>query len=430
MPTSGNPAGSGARTHVIVIHRWRDRYAHYETYVDHTTSHVTYVTTEVGVPGVPPTAAGVEVVRATDDLAEVRAATDRLAARFGRPAAVVALKEDDLLIAAHLRAEWGLPGATVADLLPFRDKLEMTRRVADAGLPVPAFAAVSAPGEVDAFAARHGWPLVLKPTRSSSSEGVRVLRGPDDLAGVDFAADGPLLAQAHVPDPIYHVDGLYRDGRLEIWTASRYVNDCLGFRDGAPLGSVEEDEPAVLDAIGIWSGRFLGALTTTSTVFHLEVFAGVREDGTVRCTFLEVGARVGGAEVPFVWRDVHRYDLMEAAFALQLGEQPAKPERAAEGIGGWLLIPAPAERPCRITAITPLVGLVPGLYAESLLTPGEVLPAADAYYEHVGGRFRFSGATSLEVEQAIRGAAAAFRVTAQPCTPGGADSNTTAGEHV
>jgi biotin carboxylase len=157
MPSSGNPDGGGARPHVLVIHRWRDRYAHYETYVDHSTSHVTYVTTDVGTPGVPPTAAAVEVVRATDDLAEVRAAAGRLTARFGRPAAVVALKEDDLLVAARLRAEWNLPGPTEAELLPFRDKREMTRRVAEAGLPVPASAAVSAPGQVTGFAARHGW---------------------------------------------------------------------------------------------------------------------------------------------------------------------------------------------------------------------------------------------------------------------------------
>ena len=61
-----------------------------------------------------------------------------------------------------------------------------------------------------------------------------------------------------------------------------------------------------------------------------------------------------------------------------------------------------------------MVGRVPGPYAESILRPGQVLPAADAYYEHVGGRFRFSGATSAEVEHAIVTTAAHYRVAAQP----------------
>ncbi|MFJ7902713.1 acetyl-CoA carboxylase biotin carboxylase subunit family protein [Streptomyces sp. NPDC096198] len=415
MPTPGIPDGGGPRPHVLVIHRWRDRYAHYEEYLDHTGHAVTYVTTEVGARGVPRSAAEVIEVPATDDLAVVREAVAEPAARFGAPKAIVALKEDDLLIAAQLRAEWGLPGATPADLLPFRDKLEMCRRIADADLPVPAFEAVSGREQVAAFAERHGWPVVLKPTRGSSSAGVRVVGGPEGLAEMSWPADTALMAQAHVADPIYHVDGLYRDGRPEIWRASRYVNDCLGFRDGAHLGSVEEDDPDVLAAVGTWSRRFLGALTDISTVFHLEVFVGVAEDSTRTCSFLETGARVGGAEIPFIWRDVHGYDLMEAAFALQVGEQPKKAEAPSPGVGGWLLVPAPAERPCRITEVTPLAGSVPGLYAAALLQPGDILPAADAYYEHVGGRFRFTGPTSASVERAVRAASARFHVSAEPC---------------
>jgi hypothetical protein len=43
-----------------------------------------------------------------------------------------------------------------------------------------------------------------------------------------------------------------------------------------------------------------------------------------------------------------------------------------------------------------------------------VLPAADAYYEHVGGRFRFRGSSSADVEAAILATAAAFRVSGEP----------------
>ncbi|WP_245862959.1 ATP-grasp domain-containing protein [Streptomyces thermovulgaris] len=435
MPMSGNPDDSAARPHVIVIHRWRDRYAHYEEYLDHAVHAVTYVTTDVGAQGVPASAAEVALVPATDDLAAVTEAVTGLVGRFGAPKAIVALKEDDLLIAARLRARWGLPGATTADLLPFRDKLEMCRRIARAGLPVPAFTPVSTDTDVVAFAERQGWPVVLKPLQGSSSAGVRLVRGPGDLAGVSWPKGTVLMAQAHVAHPIHHVDGLYRDGRLEIWRVSRYVNDCLGFRDGVPLGSVEVDDPAVVEAVGTWARRFLAALTDTATVFHLEVFVDTTENGAVTCTFLEIGARVGGAEIPFIWRDVHGYDLMEAAFALQLGEQPKKAEQRSTGVGGWLLVPAPAERPCRITHVTPLKGSVPGLYAESLLEPGEILPLADAYYEHVGGRFRFTGPTSAAVEQAIRTASARFRVAAQPCgehradpVPAGTHPNNTAGD--
>jgi hypothetical protein len=38
-----------------------------------------------------------------------------------------------------------------------------------------------------------------------------------------------------------------------------------------------------------------------------------------------------------------------------------------------------------------MVGRHAGPYAEALLKVGKVLPDADSYCEHVGGRFRFRG---------------------------------------
>jgi len=69
--------------HVIVLNRWRARYAEYERYLDHEHNTVTYVTTEVGVDSVPSTAAEVVVVGATDDVPAVREEVSRLADKYG-----------------------------------------------------------------------------------------------------------------------------------------------------------------------------------------------------------------------------------------------------------------------------------------------------------------------------------------------------------
>ncbi|WP_222844421.1 hypothetical protein [Saccharomonospora sp. CUA-673] len=117
-----------------------------------------------------------------------------------------------------------------------------------------------------------------------------------------------------------------------------------------------------------------------------------------------------------LWRELHGWDLMRAAFDLQLGRTPtppATPAGSGDRVGGWLLVPAPATRPCVITDVTPMVGRTPGPYAEVVLEPGAVLPDADAYYEHVGGRFRFRGASSDEVVTALTATATAFRVRAE-----------------
>jgi tryptophan 2,3-dioxygenase len=411
-----------ANAHVVIITRWREQYAHYARYLDHSSHRVTYITNEIGSESVPAGAADAVVVRATDDLESVRGAMRELVGRHGRPAAVVSLKEDDLLVGASLREEWNCPGQRRDELILFRDKYRMCQAVAAAGLPVPAFAPLTGAESVRAFAATAGWPVIIKPRIGSSSEGVAVLNGPADAAGL-VPADEPMLVQAYNSNPIYHVDGIFTGVGLAQWRASRYINTCLGFRGGSFLGSVEEDAPEINRAIGRDAARFLAALTSQPTPFHLEVFVDVTAPGGPSCTFLEVGARVGGAEIPFIWRDLHGYDLMSAAFRLQLGlpAEAPKPSPSDDKVGGWLLVPSPMAPPCRITEVTPMLGRVPGPYAEALLRPGDVLPLADAYYEHVGGRFRFRGRSSAEVEAALLATARDFRVRAQRISLSGAD---------
>ncbi len=404
------------RPHVVVLHRWHDRYALYDRYLDHEQYTVSYLTTAVGVAGVPD-AGQVALVDATDDVAQVHTQILRLAQRHGPPQAVVALKEDDLLTAAELAQRWRCPGRTPAQLAPFRDKLLMARVVAAAGVPVPDTAPAPDAGAVLAHGIRHGWPVVVKPRIGSSSQGVRLI-GPGDVTGLPYDGFASLLVQARNDDPIHHVDGVFDGARLGPWRLSRYVDTCLNFRDGRPLGSVGQDDPAVLDPVEEFTTTVLRALTDQPTVFHLELFLGRADDGSPRCTFLEVGARVGGAEIPFVWRDVHSYDLMDAAFRIALGQAPEAapaPGRRPVEVAGWLLVPAPAERPCRIVQATSMLGRVPGPYAEVVPRTGDVLPAADAYYEHVGARFRFRGPDTAAVLAAVQATARDARVTGQAC---------------
>ncbi len=434
--------------HVVVLHRWRAPYAEYERYLDHRGYRVSYVTTPVGAAGVPRGAAAVTLVDATDAIEQVRAAVAGLERRFGPPRAVVALKEDDLLTAARINAERGLPGRTPAELAVFRDKLAMARAVRDAGLDAPYFAEAATPEQVSRFGDRHGWPVVVKPRLGSSSEGVRVF---GSAAAVDPAwrpgPDGALM-QTWVDGELLHVDGVFDGVRLGPWRASRYLGTPLDFRRGRWAGSVEIDDGPVQDAVGRYTAALLPALTSGPTVFHLELFIRPGPDGAPRCTFVEIGARVGGAEVPFLWREVHGYDLMAEAFRFATGgrgdagplrSEPfrfatgglgnAGPGQASAGGGplgsfpvraGMLLVPAPTGRPCEVTAVRPVLGTAaapPELYAQEVLAVGDVIPDAPAYYEHVGGRFRFRGASASAVAAAIRTVAGAFVIEGRPVRP-------------
>lgn len=388
--------------HVVIIHRWRDRHALYASYLDHYAHRVTYVTTELGLRSIPDSAAHVTVVQATDDPVQVRAAVADLIERFGPPAHLVALNEGDLDTAALIRDEFGCGGQDSAELARFRDKLAMVAAVAAAGITVPAFADAPSLSAIREFADTHGWPVVVKPRRGTASRGVVILDGPADLDRLGEPTE-PQIVQTFVSDPIFHIDGLWTGTELGPWRASRYVNTCREFTEGAALGSVEVDDPALLAELGAFTAAVAAALHDRAWVFHLEVFVGAR------LTFLEAGARVGGAEIPFVWREVHGIDLMSAAIDIQLGRVPTCPDPGRTAIGGWLLVPVPVPPPCEVVDVGLDLADDPGPYARVVPAPGAVVPRIGGY-EHVGARFRFRGSSSREVEASIRSTANGFRL--------------------
>ncbi|MEU2626355.1 ATP-grasp domain-containing protein [Kitasatospora sp. NPDC007106] len=402
--------------HLIVIHRWTDRYADYGSYVDHGVHRVSYVTTPRAAGSLPPGAAAVRLVGSTEDAKEVRAAVDSLIAQFGRPARIVALHEVDLDIAAELREELGVPGENLAELAPFRDKLVMARRLEAGGIRVPATEPAPDHAAVRAFASAHGWPVLVKPVRGTASSGVTRLDSPAALDAYAFPPGVPMLVQPYLPHDVLHVDGIATGEGLGEWRASRYLNTCLDFTAGTALGSVELDDPHLLDAVGEFTARTVRALSDRPWVFHLELFLS-GGDGAPELQVLEVGARPGGAEVPFLWKEVHGTDLMAAAFAVQTGA--ALPPAAApqtSGPGGWLLVPTPAARPCRVTAATPRAGTAGGPYTERIPVVGETLADLPGY-EHSGARFRFRGRSTAEVEAAILRTAAEFDFRCTPLDP-------------
>jgi len=88
-------------------------------------------------------------------------------------------------------------------LLHAQDKLHQRNTFGAAGLPIPAYAAVSSSDEIEAFAATHGWPVVAKAQRDGyDGRGVWVLesRAEAERLVAEAASNGvALLVEAFVP---------------------------------------------------------------------------------------------------------------------------------------------------------------------------------------------------------------------------------------
>ena len=121
--------------------------------------------------------------------------------RFAKSVDVLTF-DHELVDPAHLAALAG-EGVVLRPAAPAKlhaqDKLHQRATLGNAGFPVPPFAHVDDVAAVEAFAADHGWPVVLKAPRGGyDGRGVFFV---DDAEQARAAFDdgGPLLAEAMVP---------------------------------------------------------------------------------------------------------------------------------------------------------------------------------------------------------------------------------------
>src|SRR5260370_20697436 len=74
-----------------------------------------------------------------------------------------------MVLAARLREHLGLPGLTVEQTVPFRDKERMKQLLDAAGLRTPWHVAARTVADVWAAAERVGYPLIVKPIDGAGS---------------------------------------------------------------------------------------------------------------------------------------------------------------------------------------------------------------------------------------------------------------------
>ena len=141
-----------------------------------------------------------------------------------------------LQLAALVRGSLGDPAHYVAST----DKTLLPAAAAALGLRVPPFAVCAGADDIAAFAATHGWPVVVKRRHGFAGQGVAICAGGSDVARAmaTFAAAeerelaGPAatpvryLAQAHLPGRTQYFQAVAWQGRLLAgWAGEKVVAD-------------------------------------------------------------------------------------------------------------------------------------------------------------------------------------------------------------
>jgi biotin carboxylase len=249
-------------------------------------------------------------------------ATVRALARQVRVDRVECLWEPYMLLAARLREELDLPGLTVAQTVPFRDKERMKQLLDAAGLRTPRHASTDTVAGVWAAADRIGFPLIVKPIAGGGAADTY-------RAGSITELDAVLPMLRHVPQVSveefveaeeFTYDTVCAGGRVLFENISWYRPRPLLNKTHewiSPIDIALRD----LDAPMLQGGRVLGAAVLKVLGFrdgftHMEWYR--KADGEV--VFGEIAARPPGGRMVDLMNYATDADLFSAwAEAVTLG---------------------------------------------------------------------------------------------------------------
>ncbi|GFM76702.1 hypothetical protein PSCICM_25210 [Pseudomonas cichorii] len=371
--------------HVLIINRYDDELSDYRKYIDHAQVDVSYISL-AGRAGLIDPKVSFKVVElgaldADVILQEAQAIHSLHAIDF-----VIAFSEYDLDAAALVRTELNISGAKIADNLLCRNKASMKEALKGSAVRYPQYRNVLSRQDVEVFCHEHGYPVILKPQVGAASDGVVKIDRLTDIPDLlDFTG---YEVEEYIEGDIYHVDAILAGGSTPYFKVSKYLNTCLDFRNGQPLGSVAVDDSRFIEAVKAFTREVCVRLNLKDQAIHLEL---IERRGEL--VFLEIGGRVGGGEIPFVAMRSEGIDLYELWTRAAL-KDPVPPVKTR--ITGFLMMPNPFTTGFAFDSKMQLSH--PLLAYSSVQRKGE---SSEFSYEEIPARLHFVGETQAEVEEAI-----------------------------
>ena len=210
---------------------------------------------------------------------------------------VECLWEPYVILAARIRERLGLPGLTVDQTLPFRDKESMKRVLDAAGIRTPHHYSATTAAQVVEGAETIGYPVIVKPIAGAGSENTHKVHSREELDRVL-----PALRPVHEVSVEEFVEGddmtfdtLCVDGEVVHYSISTYIPRALYMRENewvSPITLVYRDPDLPELAPGKAMGfEVLKALGFQTGYTHMEWYR--TPDG--EAIFGEIGARPPGA---------------------------------------------------------------------------------------------------------------------------------------
>ncbi len=291
---------------------------------------------------------------------------------------VIGFGDPQVIPAALIAAELGLPGPGLLAALVSRNKLLSRELLARAGIAQPEFTSAGTAEEAIGWAAGR-YPVVLKPLSGQGSLGVAVAA---DAAGIRRWASEPgrpatFLAERYLPGPELSCEAVVAGGDVvfanvteKTTTAPPYCVELahqVPARDAGLARDAEALTRAVAAAVGMTAG-----------IIHAEVKA--EPDGVY---LVEFAVRMPGDRLMEVIRLATGVSLFDAMVDIAVGLPPDVTIRRRAAAAVWF----PQPPPGRVTAISGAaeVPALPGVVGSHLkFREGREIPPLRSSHDRLG----------------------------------------------
>jgi carbamoylphosphate synthase large subunit len=243
--------------------------------------------------------------------------------------------EAHIMPTARVREATGIPGTTTRTAWLCRDKPSMKEALRAAGIPCAQSTAAATADEVLEFAARVGYPLILKPRAGAGAAGT--MRVDDEVAlrsvlpvyglGREPREDVSIAVEEFIDGHEGFLDTLCINGQVAHEFVSHYYPNVLeAMRErwiSPQIVATNRIEAPGYEELRLMARRVITALGIGTSATHMEWFFGAKG-----LKFSEIGCRPPGVGQWDVYAAANEFDIYrEWAMALvhgRIGQQPSR----------------------------------------------------------------------------------------------------------
>lgn len=237
---------------------------------------------------------------------------------------IICTSELNMIQASRLREHYNLGRPYYEDIILYKSKLAMKKRLQQAGISCPRYMPLeelkSLPSKETHF--NHlqcvlGLPFILKPIDQSATYGVFKITQREEFEAITHTIDTHCYeAEAFISGKLFHADSLIHHGEIVYFKASQYLSSGLDFLSGRIHGSIPlRREDPLFSRIQVFTEHVLSALGRIDGSSHLEVFLNENDE----LIFLEVSARPPGSLVVENYKRSFGVNIVDEDLKIKLG---------------------------------------------------------------------------------------------------------------